>query len=150
MKKYFLILGLLLVVLVSQAQLITPVKWSVELKPLKGGSQYEIVATATIDKGFKLYGVNLADGGPIKTSFNFETTENCKKFGKPVEVTPSKKMNDKMFDMEVSYFKDKAVISHKIWVTKKPAKVAGYIQWMSCNDEMCTPPTDEEFEFVIK
>jgi len=132
-----------------QAQMIVPVKWDVKIKPLKG-NQYEIVAEAKIDMGFKLYGVNMADGGPVKTSFNFETMENCKKFGKPVEVTPSKKMLDKMFDMEVTYFKEKATISHKVWVTEKPAKIAGYIQWMSCNDEMCTPPTDEEFEFIIK
>jgi len=97
-----------------------------------------------------LYGLEMADGGPVKTSFNFETMENCKKFGKPVEVTPSKKTMDKVFNMEVTYFKETATISHKIWVTEKPAKVKGYIQWMSCNDDMCTPPTDEEFEFVIK
>lgn len=149
MKK-ILLLALVFGAFFAQAQMITPVKWKVELKPLKGGNQYEIVATATIDKGFKLYGVDLKDGGPIKTSFNFETTENCKKFGKAEEITPSKKSFDKMFSMDVSYFKEKAIIRHKIWVTEKPAKVAGYIQWMSCNDEMCTPPTDEEFEFVVK
>ncbi len=149
MKKIFFLLAFVAATAFAQAQMIVPVKWDVEIKPLKG-NQYEIVATAKIDMGFKLYGVNMADGGPVKTSFNFETMENCKKFGKPVEVTPSKKMQDKMFGMEVTYFKDKATISHKIWVTEKPAKVSGYIQWMSCNDEMCTPPTDEEFEFVIK
>jgi hypothetical protein len=149
MKKLFFVAGLVIVTFFVQAQMIVPVKWDVEINPLKG-NQYEIVATAKIDKGFKLYGVNMADGGPIKTSFNFETAENCKKFGKAVEVTPSSKTMDKMFEMEVTYFKEKAVISHKIWVTEKPAKVAGYIQWMSCNDEMCTPPTDEEFEFIIK
>lgn len=148
--KLLFTLGLVIAAFLAQAQMIVPVKWDVEIKPLKGGSQYEIVATAKIDMGFKLYGVNMADGGPVKTSFNFETLENCKKIGKAVEVTPSKKMQDLMFDMEVTYFKGNATISHKIWVTEKPAKVTGYIQWMSCNDEMCTPPTDEEFEFVIK
>lgn len=147
--KLLFTLGLVIAAFLVQAQMIVPVKWDIEIKPLKG-NQYEIVATAKIDMGFKLYGANMADGGPVKTSFNFETMENCKKFGKPVEVTPSKKMQDKMFDMEVTYFKDKAILSHKVWVTEKPAKVSGYIQWMSCNDEMCTPPTDEEFEFVIK
>jgi len=142
-------LPLLFVGVFTLAQMIEPVKWTVELKPLKGGNQYEVVATAVIDPGFKLYGVNMADGGPVKTTFNFETMENCKKFGKAIEVTPSKKVMDKMFDMEVTYFKEKAVISQKIWVTEKPAKVSGYIQWMSCNDEMCTPPTDEDFEFEI-
>ena len=149
MKKLLFSLAFIAVALFAQAQMIEPVKWDVKVKPLKG-NQYEIVATAKIDMGFKLYGVNMADGGPVKTSFNFETMDNCKKFGKPVEVTPSKKMHDKMFDMEVTYFKDKATITHKVWVTEKPAKIAGYIQWMSCNDEMCTPPADEEFEFTIK
>ncbi|WP_167605583.1 protein-disulfide reductase DsbD domain-containing protein [Maribellus sediminis] len=150
MKKVLFTAVIAFLAVMAQAQMIVPVKWDIEIKELPGGNQYEIVAKAKIDPGFKLYGVNMADGGPIKTSFNFETTENCKKVGKPVEVTPSKKMHDKIFDMEVTYFKETATISHKIWVTEKPAKVAGYIQWMSCNDDMCTPPTDEEFEFVIK
>ncbi|MDX8340282.1 protein-disulfide reductase DsbD family protein [Draconibacterium sp. IB214405] len=150
MKKYLLAAAFVLFVVFTQAQMVVPVKWDVKIKPLKGGNQYEIVATAKIDAGFKLYGVDLDEGGPIKTSFNFETLENCKQFGKAVEVTPSKKAHDKTFDMEVSYFKETATISHKIWVTEKPAKVSGYIQWMSCNDDMCTPPTDEEFEFVIE
>lgn len=150
MKTIFFITTLIIASLLSQAQLVDPVKWTIDIKPLKGGNQYEIIGTATIDPGYKLYGVNIKDGGPIKTSFNFETAENCKKFGKPVEVTPSKTKTDKFFNMEVSYFEGEAIISHKIWVTEKPAKISGYIQWMSCNDETCTPPTDEDFEFVIK
>lgn len=150
MKKLIFALGFIAFAAFAHAQMIEPVKWSIELKPLKGGKQYEIVATAKIDMGFKLYGVNMEDGGPVKTSFNFEALQNCKDFGKTMEQTPAQKMHDKMFDMEVTYFKHEAVISHKVWVTEKPAKVAGYIQWMSCNDEMCTPPTDEEFEFVIE
>lgn len=150
MKKLFFALAFVAVGLMAQAQMIVPVKWDVQIKPLDGKNQYEIVAKAEIDFGFKLYGLYMEDGGPVKTSFNFETMENCKKFGKPIEVTPSKKMHDKTFDMEVSYFKETATISHKIWVTEKPAKVTGYIQWMSCNDDMCTPPIDEEFDFEIK
>jgi len=150
MRKLIFTLGFIAVAVFAQAQMLEPVKWDIEIKPLKSANQYEIVATAKIDMGFKLYGVNMKDGGPVKTSFNFEILENCKEFGKAVEVTPSHKIHDKMFDMEVTYFKNKAVISHKIWVTEKPAKVTGYIQWMSCNDEMCTPPMDEEFEFAIE
>ena len=150
MKKHVFILVFIVLAAWAQAQIAVPVKWNIEIKPLKGANQYEIIATANIDAGFKLYGVNMGDGGPVKTSFNFETMENCSKVGKAAEVTPSQKIHDKMFDMEVTYFKGKAILSHKIWVTKKPAKVTGYIQWMSCNDEMCSPPTDEEFEFIIE
>lgn len=150
MRKLLFTAGLFVLAFMVQAHMVTPVKWNVEINPLKGGNQYEIVAKAKIDKGFKLYGVNLGEGGPVKTSFNFETTENCKKFGKAEEATPAKKSHDKMFDMEVEYYKETAEIRHKIWVTGKPAKVSGYITWMSCNDEMCTPPTDEDFEFIIK
>lgn len=149
MKKLVIAGALIMVAFFSQAQMVVPVKWDIQLKKIND-NQYEVVATADIDMGFKLYGVDFADGGPIKTSFNFETMENSKKFGKAIEVTPSKTMLDKTFDMEVSYFKDKAVLSHKVWVTEKPAIIAGYVQWMSCNDEMCTPPMDEEFEFEVK
>ena len=150
MKKLVFIVAFVFAAFLGHAQLVDPVKWNIDIKPLKGGNQYEIIGTAKIQPGFKLYGVNMEDGGPVKTSFNFETAENCKKFGKAEEVTPSKKKQDKFFNMEVSYFEGEAIISHKIWVTEKPAKISGYIQWMSCNDEMCTPPTDEDFEFVIK
>ena len=133
----------------AHAQTVVPVKWNVEIKALEGANQYENNATASIAEGFKLYGMEMEGEGPVKTSFNFETRENCKKFGKPVEVTPSKRTHDNIFDTEVSYFKEEAVLSHKVWVMKKPARITGYIQWMSCNDDFCTPPTAEEFEFTI-
>ena len=76
MKKVLFTAVIALLAIMAQAQMVAPVKWNVELKALPGGNQYEIVATANIDPGFKLYGVDMADGGPVKTSFNFETMEN--------------------------------------------------------------------------
>ena len=150
MRKIVFAVLLMLFSMYGIAQMIEPVKWTIEMVPLKGGNHYEIVAKAKIDPGFKMYGLYLIEGGPVATSFNFETTENCKQFGKPEERTPAKKSHDKIFDMEVQYYKDNAEIKHKIWVSKKPAKISGYIQYMCCNDKVCTPPTDEEFSFTIK
>lgn len=150
MKKILLIGVLVFITTINYAQVLQPVKWKFELKELKGGHQYEILAHATIQEGFKLYGISFPDGGPIKTTFNFNVTENCKSFGATEKETPSKKSFDKMFEMEITYFKEKATIKQKIWVTKKPARVEGFIEFMSCNDDMCIPPSEEEFSFIIE
>ena len=150
MKKILLVAVMLFITAINYAQVVQPIRWKVELKALKGGQQYEILAYATIQEGFKLYGLSVPEGGPVKTSFNFDVTENCKSFGAPEEETPSKKSFDKMFEMEIPYYKGKATIKQKIWVTKKPARVEGFIEFMSCNDEMCIPPSEEEFSFIIE
>ena len=86
MKKLISSIMLALIALVAQAQILTPVKWKIKLDDKGGAPEKEIVFTATADKGWHLYDMNLPEGGPVSTSFTFETLNGAERstgsFGK--------------------------------------------------------------------
>ena len=65
MKKLISSIMLALIALVAQAQILTPVKWKIKLDDKGGAPEKEIVFTATADKGWHLYDMNLPEGGPV-------------------------------------------------------------------------------------
>ncbi len=149
-KNVFAILMFLVFCAVSvSAQLQEPVKWKFEIKEV---NQYEVqvIAHATVETGWKVYGLNVPEGGPVATEMTFEAGEGYKPLKKAIEVTPPTVKHDEVFDMEVPYFKKTASFSQNVRVTKRPATIKGYVTFMCCDNETCLPPTDEEFEFVVK
>ena len=149
-KNIFAIMVLLIFGAIAvSAQLQEPVKWKIEIKEV---NQYEVqvVAHAIIEEGWKLYGLNVPEGGPVGTEINFEDMVNAKGLKKAKEVTKSTVKHDEVFGMEVPFFKHSATISQNVRITKRPATVKGYLTFMCCDDETCLPPTDVEFEFQVK
>jgi hypothetical protein len=53
---------------VPEFQKSTPVRWSFEIKKINN-SEFEILATATIEKGWILYSQFTDDNGPVPTQF---------------------------------------------------------------------------------
>lgn len=132
----------------TQAQILTPVKWSFAIEEVNDW-EVKVIATATIDAGWKVYGLKVEEGGPVATKLKIEKSNYSRAISCAVEVTEPKTTFDKMFGMEVPYFKDKAVISQRIRVKKRPGKVTGYIEFMCCDNEKCLPPTEVDFELEI-
>ena len=130
-----------------QAQILTPVKWNIKLDD-SATAEKTLVFTATLDNGWHLYDMNLPEGGPISTSFVFETLEGAKTVGEPVTSQTPTTVFDEQFQMELRWFAGSVTFSQKIEVTDpKHLKVAGYVEYMACNDENCLPPEKEEFSF---
>ena len=129
----------------------SPVQYTWEAKAL-GGNEYEITFKAKIKEGWYTYSQYLeSEDGPIATSVNFESG-NEKKTVKATEET-SKSSNklsgfDKMFDMNITKYKKNLKISQKIEVTDINKEVSGYLEYMTCDDTKCMPPTAVEFSFV--
>lgn len=148
MKKLFLMVWLTFFVLAAmQAQILTPVKWNIKLDD-SATAEKTLVFTATLDNGWHLYDMNLPEGGPISTSFVFETLEGAKTVGAPVASQTPTTVFDEQFQMELRWFAGSVTFSQKIEVTDpKHLKVAGYVEYMACNDENCLPPEKEEFSF---
>lgn len=147
MKKILSLVLLFFVSWVVQAQILTPVKWEIKLED-SDGSLKTLLFSAKLEKGWHLYDMNLPEGGPISTSFNFETLKGAKTVGVP---TPSKKATtvyDEQFGMNLSWFAQEVTFSQKIEVSNPKAfKVDGYVEFMACNDENCLPPDKESFSF---
>ncbi len=146
MRKVFLMFTLAMVAMVASAQMVNPTTWTFDSK--QNGNEVDLIFTATIDKGWHLYDTYLPEGGPIATTFVFEDSTLFEKIG-DIQKNPEPEIHfDETFQMKVGYFGDKAILIQKIKLTSSgPVELKGYVLFMSCNDETCTPPEEVEFSF---
>lgn len=122
----------------SKAQILEPVKWSIENKKFND-KEFEIVYTAKIDQGWHLYSQFIKPNGPKPTHFAVEKSPNFIQIGQISEEKGNDKFEE-FFNMDVKYFKDKAVFVQKIKIENSDKlTIRGEIEFMSCNDETCVP-----------
>ena len=151
MKKLISSIMLALIALAAQAQILTPVKWKIKLDDKGGAPEKEIVFTATADKGWHLYDMNLPEGGPVSTSFTFETLNGAELIGQPVPSVKPTTVHDEQFAMNLRWYPGTVSFTQKLKVTD-PAKfkAEGEVEFMACNDETCLPPDQIPFSFDKK
>lgn len=133
----------------AQAQIHEPVKWSASIEKISNTEAY-LVATATIEKGWHLYSQDVPDGGPVATSFEFDTSSKKFKLIGETEEGEGHVVDDKIFEMKIKYFDNKAVFKQKIkFPPNLKIKITGGVAFMVCDDANCLPPTTEELEFSL-
>lgn len=148
--KIHSILLFLLITLGVQAQILTPAKWDIKLEQ-SGKPEKEIVFTASLDRGWHLYDMNLPAGGPVSTSITFEKIVGAELIGAPIASVAPTTVYDELFSMNLRWYADKVSFRQKLKVTD-PAKfkVSGEVEFMVCNDETCLPPDRVDFSFDKK
>ena len=146
MKKTFLLSCLLMVLGLTTAfaQIQDPVQFKYEWKKISD-TEAQIVFTGTIDAGWHVYSTDLPEGGPISATFNVDQIEGLELDGKLMPEGKEIESFDKVFDMKLRYFEEKAVFVQKLKITGANYFIEGYLQYGSCNDENCLPPTNYEF-----
>ena len=151
MKRLTYICLLALMALVVQAQILTPVKWKIKLDDKNGAVEKEILFTATADKGWHLYDMNLPEGGPISTSFTFETLKGAELVGQPTSSVTPTTVFDEQFQMNLRWYAGSVTFTQKLKVTDAAKfKAEGAVEFMACNDETCLPPDQIDFAFDKK
>ncbi len=153
MKKIlYLFVGLLIsfTMLSNQvsAQVLIPVKWKIDTEKVSD-NEVKITYKATIDEHWHLYSqhINMA---PPATTFVFEHDSTTYELIGEIEESKSIEQFDKNFDMILRYFADEATFTAKIrLLTDEKVVIKGYVNYMTCDDTRCLPPSDEEFEFVF-
>ncbi|GET25611.1 thiol:disulfide interchange protein DsbD [Prolixibacter sp. NT017] len=140
---------MLIIALRASSQIVEPVKWTFSQTKVSE-AEYDLHLTARIDNGWHLYGTELPGGGPVKTSFHFENLENVELSGDIVPDKESINMFDPSFHLQVNYYETEVTFSQRVKLTGGSGSVKGYVEFMSCNDETCTPPMDKEFSFKLK
>ncbi|KAF2516729.1 protein-disulfide reductase DsbD family protein [Flavobacterium foetidum] len=131
------------------AQMYNPVKWSTSVEKVSD-KEYILKAKAVIQSGWHLYGQYIEEGGPSRTAFTFKNTS--KKFELVGKTTEEKghEVVDKIFDMKIKYFEDKALFTQKIKLASEGiSSIDGEVEFMVCDDSNCLPPTTEELVFKI-
>lgn len=147
MKKLLSIIGLLLVTLSLQAQILDPVSFKTELNKVSDDVA-EIVFTAKIDPGWHIYSTDLGDGGPISASFNIDKITGAHVDGKLLPVGNEQAVYDKLFGMDVRYFEKEAKFVQRIRLEGGTYRIEGYLEYAACNDQNCLPPSEESFMFT--
>lgn len=151
MKHFSLVLlSLFFAFLSVNAQLSNPVKWSFDQKKI-ADNEYELKYIATIERDWHLYSTKETNGGPIPTTFHYETKDGFQFVGQ-VEVSKQPvAVFDKTFNMELEYFSNTVTFTQKIKTdSNSEMQIRGYIEYMSCNDESCTPPAETPFVFTFE
>jgi thiol:disulfide interchange protein DsbD len=174
MQRFGILIGaLILSSVLSQAQILDPVKWSFNKSDL-GNNEFELVFNATIEKKWHLYSQFVPDGEgmPVKTSFYFYNIKGIEFTGTDVKITEEASYEiendidyivsfiepagheekDPMFNNAViKYFEKEARFTRKIKITTQdPLTISGYVYFMCCDDSKCLPPNDQyKFEFTF-
>ena len=151
MKKTFLLSCLMMVLGLTTAfaQIQDPVQFKTEWKKISD-TEAQIVFTGIIDDGWHVYSTDLPEGGPISATFNTDKMEGVELDGKLMPEGKEIEAFDKVFEMKLRYFEGKATFVQKLKITAATYFIEGYLEYGSCNDENCLPPTEVSFSFSGK
>jgi len=129
------------------AQILEPVSWKFSSNKT-GEQEYELVFKADIDLHWHLYSQDIPMSPPA-TRFTFAENSNYKLIGDVIEESRVIEEYDPNFEMELKYFAHEAIFKQKVQLTGKGAKVTGAVEFMSCDDTKCLPPTEVDFNFTL-
>jgi thiol:disulfide interchange protein DsbD len=128
--------------------ILEPVKWNTSVEKISD-TQYILVSSAIIDDRWKLYSQEVPDGGPIPTSFDYSLSDGVKLVGETIEEK-GQEVNDKVFDMKIKFFKNKAEFRQQIKLENTDTKsVTGEVGFMACDDEKCLTPSYIDLNFDL-
>ena len=144
MKKLTLSLLFSLISLIAFAQMFNPVE--IEQKLSVKGAEGELLFTAFIEEGWHLYATDIPAGGPTAATITFETIEGAEAVGSLQSGAGAIESMDPIFGMRVSYFEGEGTFIQKLNFTGGAYRLQGYLEYGSCNDENCMPPTKYEFD----
>lgn len=151
MKSLILLIFLLFSISFSQAQILTPAKWtySTSVQNAKVGDEIELIFKATIDKEWYLYSSEFPCEDPMKTAFNLVPDLSYKLVGAVVPINPIDKY-DEIFECDVKIFKKTGEFRQKIKILATPLKLFGESEYQVCTDltGQCVP-AGEEFTFNV-
>lgn len=121
-----------------------PVSWSYSRREAENGN-HELVFTATIQDGWKIYGQDIEPGGPVPTEFFIEEADGYSLIGTPKEIGEIHEGFDDVFEMDVTYYNEKVEFVQEIKFDGEPVPVKGELVFMTCEEGRCLPPEYVEF-----
>jgi thiol:disulfide interchange protein DsbD len=131
------------------AQIFNPVKWGTSTEKISD-TEFDLVITATIDKGWHLYSQNVPEDGPIPTTINIDKAENSYQLVGEITEGEGHESYDNVFEMDIKYFENEAIFKQRIKVlTQDKITVNGILEFMVCDDKSCLPPTEVDLEFNV-
>ena len=139
--------ALMLAGLLAMAQMQNPVHFSVIQKQVSP-TEVEVVFTGRIDKGWHVYSTELPADGPITATLTTETAEGAKGDGKLRAQGKEINQYDEVFGMKLRYFENSVTFVQRYRLEGGKYRVKGFLEYGACNDQMCMPPAQVEFDYT--
>lgn len=150
-KTAALLIAFLTVSLAAMAQIMTPVKWTSAIKLANDGASGTVTLTATIDPGWHVYAMDVnPDVGVTPLSVSLSKEQGIKWTG---GWKPSKSPEthfDSQFEADLRWWEHGVSLTRKFKVTGADVVIDGVVRYHTCNDQMCLPPSKEEFALKAK
>lgn len=137
---------LAVIAIAASAQMQDPVHFSVSQKKV-APNEIEVTFSGKIDAGWHVYSTALPADGPISATITTEKNEGAAPKGSLGHRGKEINQYDNMFGMNLRFFENSVTFYQRYKLTGKTYHVKGYLEYGSCNDEMCMPPTQVEFDF---
>lgn len=134
----------------EQGGMLNPATWSGSVEKIND-TEYKLTFKADLQEGWYTYSQFTDPDGPIPTTFYYTEGSHYELVGKAKEVGKLKKAPEPSFGPEVTVTKfvgSKATFVQTVKVTDAAKPIAGELEFMACDNEMCTPPTAVFFNFV--
>ncbi|RNI29716.1 disulfide bond formation protein DsbD [Rufibacter immobilis] len=149
-RLWILLLPLLLLGTVGQAQVLKPASWSYDVSSteVKVGEEVDLIFNAKIIPEWYLYSSDFdPDLGPIVTTFTFQKHPSYALVGKIKPVNPKKKY-DEMWGGEYTYFTKTAQFRQRVKVLQPTLVIKGSYEYQVCSEinGQCIPGEDD-FQF---
>ncbi len=119
--------------------ILKPVSWSATIKHLKGQT-FQLKVKASIKEGWRIYGRQIKEGGPVATKLSLKDAPAYKAKGKVSNVTKPERKYDSVFGMPLAFFKKSAVFKQNLKLTAATDTILAEVRFMSCDDSRCLPP----------
>ena len=149
MKKFAFVFLLIVITGHVFSQVKNPVKWSFASKKINE-TTYEVSLTATLDPAWHIYSQTTPEGGPSATTISFTKNPLVTLDGEAKEVGKLEQKHEELFGVDVKQFSNKVIFVQSVKLKAK-AKTAinGTIEFMTCNNKECLPPTTQKFSVTL-
>ncbi len=118
-------------------QIQEPVIWETSVISDTIKNIYTIRLKANIEKNWHLYSQFSDPNGAIPTEFKFKKNKKYRLIGK-LNETESTVAYDEVFEMDLSYFTEKAIFTQKIEIFDTNLnKIEAEVNYQACDDKLC-------------
>ncbi len=134
------------------AQVVNPVNWTQKIE-MTSQSEGVMTFSAKIDSHWHIYGLQLPDGGPRPTQFDFKDIQGAELTGDVIPSVKPVEEFDSTFNLSLNWWETAVSFTQKFKLLpdSKGCRIGGNIVYQACStvDGTCIPPTKEPIELSI-
>ncbi|MDC6351394.1 cytochrome c biogenesis protein CcdA [Zeaxanthinibacter sp. PT1] len=125
----------------------SPVVWSQEVNQISD-TEFELILTADIMKGWHVYSQHTPSGGALPTEFTYEGAGEGYELLGPTEESETETAYSDIFEIDETFFKDNARFRQKIRITDAEVRQVKLDLFYQVCKEVCIP-VEETFYFPL-